>query len=337
MTLGARRCLRLAFGVAVAAAVAYGKGWPMGYLVVVLTATLLIVPMPPPGVKPTLMLLVLTLLTCGWGLLLGPVLTYVPVAGVLLMMIGIAGASALATRPATAVVASLVILGNTIVAVVAAQSSAAAVALVLLLVLAVVVGVIIAHIAHALFPEDGAMAPPAPPVLPPGTAQWVGLRSALIMLPPMLLALNNPASYIMLLMKGAQLSQQVQATATRDMARELVLSTAVGGGAAMLIWWLLGLWPVLPVLALLFALLALALARPLYGVVATRHRFSFWQNAVVTMIIIIGPAVEDSANGTDIQRQMLTRIATFMALALYAAVMVHTLDAARARKRVVDA
>jgi hypothetical protein len=52
------------------------------------------------------------------------------------------------------------------------------------------------------------------------------------------------------------------------------------------------------------------------------------------MIIILGPAVEDGANATDIGRQMLTRIAMFIGLSLYAATMVALLDATRARRLV---
>ena len=326
----ARRCVRLALGVGIAAAVAYGKGLPFAYLVVIMAATLLVVPNPPPGPKQALILIVLMLVMCGWGLLLAPVLDGVPVAGVLILLLGIGVASALTTRPAVAIVGTLMILGNTIIAVIGQQSSAAGLILLQLLVLATVLAVIIAHVAHALLPETE---PPATrPSAAPADAAWIGLRSALIMLPPLLMALNNPGTYIMLLMKGAQLSQQVQATDTRVMARELVLSTATGGAAAMAIWWVLGLWPVLVLLVLLLMLATLLLARPMYGAVASGRRFSHWQNALVTMIIILGPAVEDSANATDIGRQMLTRIVMFIGLSLYAATMVALLDNARTRR-----
>jgi hypothetical protein len=328
----ARRCLRLALGVGIAAAIAWGKGLPFAYLVVILSATLLVVPNPPPGPKQALILIVLMVVMCGWGLLLGPVLAGVPLAGVLILLLGIGVASALTTRPAVAIVGTLMILGNTIIAVIGQQSSAAGLILLQLMVLATVLAVIIAHVAHALLPETEP--PPPRPAATTADAAWIGLRSALIMLPPLLMALNNPGTYIMLLMKGAQLSQQVQATDTRVMARELVLSTVTGGALAMAIWWVLGMWPALPLLVLLLMLATLLLARPMYGAVMSKHRFSHWQNALVTMIIILGPAVEDGANATDIGRQMLTRIAMFIGLSLYAATMVALLDTARARRLV---
>ncbi len=333
MPIEAKRCARLALGVGLATAIAYGWNPPLGYLIIVLTAVLMSVPMPPPAPKAAVMLIVLVLLTCGWGLLLGPVLTYVPVAGVLLMLGGVGLASALATRPAAAIVASLLILGSTLVAVVASQSSAAGVAIIQTMLVAIVIAVVLAHVCHAVFPEDGSFAPRPPPPVPPAEAAWIGVRSALIMVVPVLLALSNPGTYIMVLMKGSQLSQQVGATDANVLARELVVSTAWGGAAALAVWYLLGLWSVLPIFVLLMALSALLLARPMYGAIASRHRFTHWQNALVTLVLLIGPAVADSASGTDITRQLLTRIAMFMALAVYAAAMVWLLDGLRAGRR----
>jgi hypothetical protein len=298
----------------------------MPHLVVLVTMQLLSAPAPPPNLKLAVPLVLLVVVAAGWGVLLGPVLTYVPVAGVLLMLAGIALASAVATNPRAAIVASLLVLGNTIVAVIAQSSSAAAVAIVQLLALAMVMALILAQVAHAIFPEETAAPAPAARALAPGQKGWIGLRAALIMAPPLLLALANPGNYIMVLMKGSQLAQQVEATETRVLGRELVLSTLYGAALALGIWNVLQFWPSLLLLSLLLALAAFVLARPMYGIVASPHRFLHWQNVLVTMILLLGPAVTDSAIGTDIQQVMLQRAGLFVALAVYAAVMVHLLD-----------
>jgi hypothetical protein len=326
VTLGARRVCRLALGTGLAAAFAFGRGLPLAYLVVLVSAQLLIAPVPPPKLRLAAILIVIVFVTAGWGILLGPVLIYVPVAGVLLILAGIAAASALATNPRVAIIATLIILGNTIIAVAAQNSSAAAVAILQIMVIAFVVAIIIAHVAHAVFPEDGAAVPLPAPSLAAGEAVWIGVRAALIMVLPLLLALTNPGNYLMVLMKGAQLAGQAEATDTRFVARELVVSTAYGGAAALLLWWVLGLWPSLVLLTLLFALAAFVIARPLYGVVASPHGFGHWQNVLVTMMLLIGPALTDRAGGTDITLAILQRTGIFIGLSLYAALMVQLLD-----------
>jgi hypothetical protein len=321
------RSFRLAFGIGVATFAAYALALPLGYLLVILTLALLAQPVPPPPLRGAIILVVITLATSLYGLLLGPVLTYVPVAGVLLALAGVAGAVVVGGRPGMAIIGALMILSSTIIAVIAAQSSAAAVTIVKLLAGAMVGAIAIAHLAHAIFPEPAGAPPPSPP--PPGAV--MPLRTAVIMAPPLLLALANPAAYIMLLMKGASLAQQAEATAARAMGRDLVGATAMGGVAALLLWNLLQLWPGLLLLSLGMALAALLMARPLYGATPSRFGGDWWQFALNTMIILIGPAVADTASADNIQRTMVVRVLTFIALALYATLAAQLLDRPRRR------
>jgi hypothetical protein len=324
------RCYRLAFAIGVATFVAYALALPLGYLLPLLSLALLAVPMPPPKARAAVILVIVTLFMALFGMLLGPVLVYVPVAGVMLSLSGVALAVVIGQRPGMAVIGALMILSSTIIAVVAAQSSAAAVLLVKLLIGCIVGGILIAHLAHALFPEPrGAPAPVPPPAQ--ANVGRVALRTALIMLPPLVLALANPGSYIMLLFKGASLAQQAEDMTTRRMARDMVSATAAGGAAALLFWNLLQLWPGLLLLSLGMTLVTLIIARPLYGAVPSRFPPDWWQYALTTMIILIGPAVADSASADNIQRAMLVRLATFLALAVYATVAVRLLDRTRLR------
>lgn len=325
------RCFRLAFGVGLATFIAYAAALPLGYLLIIVTLALLSVPVPPPPPKAALVLVVATTLMAGVGMLLGPVLVYAPVAGVLIALSGVALAVVVGARPGMMIIGTLMILSSTIIAVIAAQSSAAAVVIVKTLVGAMIAAVSIAHLAHALFPEPVATAALPPPV--PDRLGWLALRTAVIMLPPLLLALANPAAYIMLLMKGASLAQQASVGSTRRMAREMVGATAIGGVAALLLWNLLQLWPGLLLLTLGIALFALVMARPMYGATPSRLPADLWQFAMTTMIILIGPAVADTASADNIQRTMLVRLATFLALALYAAAAVHLLEPGAARQR----
>jgi hypothetical protein len=238
MPIEARRALRLALVLGGAALVAFGAGWKLPYLVVILSAVLAMPGGPPPAPRQVVMLLVVMGVSSLWGLLLGSLLQPMPLLGWLLAIAGMGLASALALRPQLRVVATLFILGNGLIAVLTVQSSALAVALVQLMLVGTAVAAALVHLAHLLFPEDGP-APPLPPADTGADPRWIGLRSSLIMALPLTLALANPAAYLMTLMKGAQLTQQVGETAPRQMGRELVTSTAAAAVAGLLLLWVL--------------------------------------------------------------------------------------------------
>lgn len=335
LAAGTRRVLRLVLGAMLAALLGFGAGRPFAYLPLLLTISLLVPAVPPPGLRQTLLLIIVMLLTCGFGLLLGPVLTYTPVAGVLAMLLAIAAATLVSAKPGRAIIGTLLVLGGTVVAVIARQSSALAVIIVEALVVGMIIAVIIAQIAHALLPDAAVEAPPEAPELDPLAVRQAAMRSVIIMAPPIVLALSNPQAWLMLLMKGALLSQQVETTATRRMAVELVGSTALGGALALAVWLVLQIWPTLLVLVLLIGLAVLVAARPLYGVVATNLRADFWQNVLVTMPLLLGPALTDDPNGDGVVTAMLVRLSGFIALALYAAMMTNALAGWQRRRSVI--
>jgi CDP-diglyceride synthetase len=88
------------------------------------------------------------------------------------------------------------------------------------------------------------------------------------------------------------------------------------------------------VLVLLIGLAVLVAARPLYGVIATSRRPDFWQNVLVTMPLLLGPALTDNPGGDGVVKAMLIRLSGFIALALYAAVMTNVLAGWQHRRAV---
>lgn len=332
LPIGTRRCLRISFGVIVASALAYGAGLPLPYLTVLMVATLLAPPMPPPDFKQSVGLLLLMVITSFWGILLGPVIIHVPAAGFLLILLGVGIASALAVQPATLVLGSLIIVGSSIIAVFASKSSAGAIILMQMLMGATALALIISQLSHRCFPEVPATAQAATgqdvslPLPVVSNAGWIGFRAALIMGVPILLALQNPGAYIMLLMKGALLARQVETASARSAGWELIGSTLVGGIAASIGWTVIGLWPNLFILALVFGIISFLMARWMYAISPSRFNFDFWNNSLLTMIILLGPSVSDSQSGNDIDQAIIIRMAAFIALSFYAFALVHLLD-----------
>ena len=197
-----RATLRFAAGLALAALIGWGRGGPFAYVLPLLALLLLAPGTPPPAPRQALALLVITGLSCIWGLLLTPLLTYAPPAGVTVILAGVALSSFLAgMRPGLAVPLKLFIVGNTLIAVVAFHSQALAQFVAVQMGVDIVLAVAIAWVVAVLLPDrrdEPAPVPlPVPEPLAAPAAGWVGLRSALVMVllivPAILVAIALPA------------------------------------------------------------------------------------------------------------------------------------------------
>ena len=114
------------------------------------------------------------------------------------------------------------------------------------------------------------------------------------------------------------LGQQASATNARSAGRELVGSTLMGAWMATLVWLGLSMRPNLVMLMLWMIAAALWAGSKLFGVRRTSFPPSFWVNALVTMLILLGPGIEDAAVGKDVYAASATRVALFIAVSLYA-------------------
>jgi hypothetical protein len=104
----------------------------------------------------------------------------------------------------------------------------------------------------------------------------------------------------------------------------------MGAIMAAVAWFALKLQPNLWMLMLWLVAAALWTGTRLFGLKATAYPPSFWSNALVTMLILLGPAIEDSANGKDVYKASLVRVSLFVVVALYAWATVWVLERWRA-------
>ena len=161
----------------------------------------------------------------------------------------------------------------------------------------------------------------------------MALRATLIVMPVFVLALTNPSLYVATIMKTVALSQQAEETSAGDAGRELVGSTLMGALLATVLWVGLSLLPNLWMLMLWMMLAALWTGARMFGVRRSTYSPSFWSNALITALILFGPAIEDSANGKSVLQASLVRTALFVAVALYAWGTIYALERWRNRLR----
>lgn len=331
MTRADKAVLRLATGLGLAVLVAYGLALPVPYAVCIMAVLVLCKPGPPiPFLKGVVMAVVIAALVAA-GVLMVPILENYALTGVMLtgaLLYGVFFADGGKANPQTMILA----MALTLIPVVGVAEQALAPLIGVTLALGIGTGALVSSASHALFPEAPVPANKAATPAIPGSesANWMAMRATVVVMPVFVLALTNPAFYLPTIMKAVALGQQACSTSARSAGRELVGSTLMGAWMAALVWSGLLLRPNLWMLMLWMVAAALWAGAGMFGVKATSLPPSFWRSALVTMLILLGPAIEDSAAGKDVFSASLIRVGLFVGLALYAWATVWTLERWRA-------
>ena len=329
----ARRVFRLSLTVALSLAVAYGMDFSLPYIAPIFALMLTAKPAPPMGLKGLFGLLLVLLITLGVGLMLIPMLVNYPLSAVLIIAVGLYFSTYLTVHLGKALVGGLLTMGLTIIPAAGLPDFYAGVLVIEALLQGMVLAIICQWLVYPFFAEDPITSIPAKPV-PVNTDQsnWMALRVTLIVLPPVLLALSNPAMYLKLIMKAVALGQQGSEVSARSAGLELLGSTFLGGCFAILFWFMLDLVTSLWMFFWWMLLFGVYFSSKLYRLIATRFPASFWINVVITMLILLGSAVQDSANGSDVYQAFASRMIMFIAVTLYAWLAVYVLEQLRKRR-----
>lgn len=332
MPLGARRSFRFGAVVALTLALAYGLATPMPFLAPMFAVLLTAAPAPPMGPKQLLGLLLVVAITLGIGLVLTPVLRTYPITAVVMIAAGLFASTYLGVGRGKAMVGTLLTIGLTMIPAAGLLEIELARTVVKGLLIGIGMVVVCQWIVYPLFPEDPVRAtPPTAPPVDPRTAVWLALRTTLIVLPSVMLAFTNPTLYMPLIMKSVMLGQQGCLVTARAAGYELLGSTFLAGVFAGTFWFLLKFWPSLWMFALWMLLFGVYFGAKLYGVIATRFPASYWVNVGVTMLILLGPAVQDSA-GSDPSSASIRRFSLFVVVTLYAWLAIVLLEWLRERR-----
>ncbi len=332
MHVQARRVFRLALTIALALAIAYGMGTPLPFIAPIFALVLAAPPAPPMGIRSLFSLTLLVVLTLGVGLLVVPLLIHYPVAAVMIVAVGLFFSNYVAINLGKAMPGLLLTMGITLI------SSAGTVdyTLAYTVILALVVGIIIAVACHRMvypwFPENATPSAAAQPVTTPDESRWIALRATLVVIPAFLLALTNPATYLPIMMKATALAQEASVTSARDAGRELLGSTLLGGCFAIGFWFALDINTSLWMFFLWMLLFGLFFTSRIYGVSQSRYPMTIWPNVTITMLILLGSAVQDSADGKDVYQAFAVRMGLFVGVTFYAWFAIAVLERWRARR-----
>ena len=327
--MATRRVFRLALTVALSLALAYALRLPLPYLAPVFALLLSATPGPPMGAKSLFGLLVMLSVIMAAGLLLISVLLNFPVTGLLLVAVGLFLAQDLMVNKGKGLVGMFLVIALTLVTAAGVASFSLALTVVKTLVVGIVVAIVCQHIAHWFYPEDDLPIPVAAAGTASRQSRWIALRATIIVFPAYMMALINPGLYLPIIMKSVSLAQQGTALKASDAGTELLGSTLLAGCFAILFWLALQLMPTLWMFFLWTLFFGVYFSSKLYGVVATRYPASYWINVFITLLILLGPAVQDTAAGKDVYKAFAVRLSLYIAVALYAWTAIYILETLR--------
>lgn len=332
MNLPQLRTYRLALGTGLAVLVAYGLDLTVPFVAVIIALILLMKPGPPlPPAKGLVLAVVVAMIVSG-GILLVPLLDKMPYASILLVALLLFHLFYFGQKTGHPLVTILVI-AITLIPVAGLSSQPFALGIASALGTGLLTGVFVSLVSSAFFPEPEAPKPvvsrstqPKPP------AHWIAGRGTLIVMPVFVLALINPTLYLPAILKAVSLGQQASTLDARRVGSELVQSTLLGVAAAVLFWAGMRVCPSLWMLILWSMLFAACFGKRLFAVVRSRYSPGFWQDGLITMFILLGPMLQDSANAPDLLIKFAMRVMLFISVALYAWLMVWLLENWRARR-----
>ncbi len=322
MACGDKAALRLTIGLGLAVFVAYGFALQSPFVVCVMAVLILCKPGPPmPLVKGLVVAVVFAVLVVA-GVLMVPLLEHYAVAAVLLtalMLYLLLYAGRIGGNPLT----TILVLSFTLIPVAGVADQALVGALAVTLAIGVAVGTMVSAASNAFFPDNAGRS---------AAAAWIALRGMLIVMPVFVLALTDPSFYLAAIMKTVALGQQAEEADARTAGRELVGSTLMGALMGAAVWMGLSLWPSLWMLMLWLMAAALWSGSALFGARRSRFRPSFWSNALITALILLGPAIEDSASGKSVLEGSVMRTCLFVGVAFYAWGTIWALERWRSRR-----
>jgi hypothetical protein len=294
--IASRRILRMALGTSLALWFSQMAGGSMSFITAVFALVFLSLPLPRPSFKFAFGFVLILALSFLGGALIVPFLEHARWAGILMFALALFYSFYYSAKGGSAALGTLATVGLTLAAAIGSVSAEA------LLVIAIEATLNAAEAAN---------------------------RSMLIVLPVAMFLLfsSSSMSYVVVMIKVATMGQQANVDSSRTMGRSLIQSTIIGGIGAIIAWQVLSIYPSLLIYTLLIALTLLLAGPKIFQGAGMGPEASTWSYGVLTMIIVIAPAVMDGAGSDGASSAFYTRLFLFVVIAVYGSIAVAVFDA----------
>jgi len=340
--LASRRILRLALGTAIALWFSQAFEWPLSYISAILTMVILGLPLPVFNLRKGLVFVLAMLIPMMAAMWLLPIVHSARWAGILLIALAMFHSFYYTAKGGSAILGMFLTTGLTLTVTVGSVSPEIMLLLVRSLAFSTVFSLTSVWLVFALIPDPPQPAPTTPPSQPgsPGVelteARRKAFRALLVVFPLALVFLFMSASpqYTVVMIKAASMGQQASTDKSREMGSTLLLSTVWGGFGAIVAWYLMRIWPSLTLYTVLIALACLLYGRRIFRGVSLHPQFSLWSYALVTMLVVLAPALLDGPGSQGAGAAFWQRLSLIVLVAVYGSAAVAVFDAFWPQKEV---
>lgn len=328
-----RRILRLALGTTLSMGFSQLVNWPLSFVAAVFTMFILAVPLPAPTLKSGIKFVLALVIPAYAGMLLLPFLMHARWAGILLVVLCLFGSFYYSARGGSPVMGMFMTLGLTLVVTVGSVNADAMLIVVNGVAVGAAAGIAFVAIAHAILPDlplpqNGKPGMPSKPKPSLETARKNALRSLVVVMPLVMvfLFMSSSTAYVVVMIKVASMGQQASAETSRTMGREQLESTVWGGIGAIVAFQVMSIWSSLLLFCLLIGLGCLVYGKRIFNGLSMHPRGGMWSYALLTMIIILTPAVTNTQGTGDAGTAFYTRLLLFVVIAVYGSISVVVFD-----------
>ena len=318
------RVIRYAVGVTISAALAYGIGWPLSFLLPVLVSFMLSLPLPMPPLATGLRNMWNTLLAFGLGLVFALLFLQFPFA--FLLMLGLVmyhlyyylnrGGSLWLTLMSILAILLLSMLGNS------HEGLAAGVSL--NFIWTSWLTMIMVWVSYLLVPDPVDALLPQAPGFQSGysrPAAEAALKSTIVILPlASLFFLFDLTSFMLVMIFAALFILKPELSAGKEAGVNSLISTLLGGVFAWVFYWLIVAVPEFYFYVVLMALTTLYFGRQVFSGKPTAK---YYNSALIALLILVNGSMGE---GADFTEKFIMRIILITLAVVYIVAALKMLD-----------
>jgi uncharacterized membrane protein YccC len=324
------RALRYALGVTIATALAYGIAWPLSFLLPVLSAFFLALPLPKLTLQQGLRNLREALLAFAVGFIFTQFILPFPVVYVPLLAIALFHTYYYLNRGGSFWLVLMLLLCLLLMPMLAGLHEGLAIGVVYGLVGSSWLTICLLWLVHYIVPDvpagpamhrEAKQAPGYQPGYSAPAAEFA-LKSTIVALPIAIVFIaNNWSSQILVMVFAAIFTLSPNLDKGKEAGMNSIKSTLIGGGVAFLVYWALVAVPEYHFLILLIFLISLSFGAAINSGTAIAK---YLPSAMVAMIILVNSSLGE---GADFSEKFVLRVLFISLAAMYVVTALKVLDA----------
>lgn len=320
------KILRYAVGLTIAIALASGIAWPLSFLLPILSAVFLALPLPKPTLLQGLRNMRDTMFAFSVGYIFTLFILPYPVIFVLLLALALFFTYYHLNRGGSFWLVLMLLVCLLLMPMLAGVSEGLSIGVAFGLVTSSWLTLAMLWLSHYIVPDPpGSATLPAGPGFQPGysaPAAELALKSTIVALPIAIVFIaNNWTSQILVMLFAAIFTLSPDLAKGKQAGIDSIKSTLIGGVIAFFLYWVLVAVPEYHFLVLLMFFVSLGFATAIYSAMPIAK---YLPSAMVAMIILVNSSL---AEGADFSEKFVIRVLLISIATIYVVVALKVLDA----------